>query len=89
MIACRLLPRPEIRTAIREGRPSRIHAGSTYRTDRSPATTNPEPERIRLAGRRQQVDDALGVARRADDHEPDAHVEGAEHLVASGSSPRC
>ena len=41
-----------------------------------------ESEGVRFAGPRRQIDDSLGITRRADDHESDAHVEGAKHLFA-------
>ena len=71
MIDCRLLPRPEIEDADRlERHVTRMHA-----TDRSPATTKPRRNAFGSPAMRQHIDDALRVARGADDDQPDAHVE--------------
>ena len=77
MSACRLLPRPEIRTPRRRFT-ARFDVGHGRRLAGDDLA---DDAGVAAAARRQLADERLGLIARDDDDQPDAHVERPHHVV--------
>src|SRR5215212_1823098 len=75
--ACRLLPRPEIRT------PRRRLADTLRVTDRRRFASDDFADHASIvaAARRELVDERFGVIASGDDDQPNAHIERPQHVV--------
>ena len=78
MSACRLLPRPEMRTRQAGGSTRHQHVGHRRRLAGDDLSDH---TRVAAAARGKLLDERLGLIARRDDDQADAHVERAHHVV--------